>query len=124
MTWTGKHFTEDEMRCHCGCRRVEMAPEFIDKLEQLRIEYGRPMAVTSGFRCLEHNAAVGGAEHSAHVTGQAADFNIPSQRDADRLIELAYKHGFGGKGVRLHGHVSGWMIHLDTLDRSAIWTYP
>jgi uncharacterized protein YcbK (DUF882 family) len=123
MDWTWKHFTEDELRCHC-CRRIAMDAAFMDRLEQLRIEYNQPMTPTSGFRCADHNEAVGGKEHSGHLTGQAADFHVTSQRDLDRLLGLGYKHGFGGKGIRSHGHVSGWMLHLDTLDRHALWTYP
>lgn len=36
----------------------------------------RPM-VSSGYRCPALNAAVGGAENSQHVTGQAVDFQVP-----------------------------------------------
>jgi uncharacterized protein YcbK (DUF882 family) len=101
-----------------------MAPEFMDLIEQLRVEYGKPMSVTSGFRCADHNASVGGEAHSAHLIGRAVDFHVTSQRELDRILELAYKHGFGGKGIRSHGHVSGWMLHLDILERRALWTYP
>ncbi len=95
----------------------------MQQLERLRIEYGQAMPISSGYRCPEHNREVGGAEHSAHMDGRAVDIAITSQRDADRLLALAYRHGMRGKGLRLHGHVSGWMIHLDTQDRDAIWTY-
>ena len=42
-------------------------------LDRLRDEWGRPIIVTSGYRCKELNAAVGGARYSQHLKGQAAD---------------------------------------------------
>lgn len=42
-------------------------------LDRLRGEWGRPIIVTSGYRCKELNAAVGGARNSQHLKGQAAD---------------------------------------------------
>ena len=42
-------------------------------LDKLRSEWGRPIIVTSGYRCKELNAAVGGARNSQHLKGQAAD---------------------------------------------------
>ena len=42
-------------------------------LDKLRSEWGRPIIVTSGYRCKELNAAVGGARYSQHLKGQAAD---------------------------------------------------
>jgi zinc D-Ala-D-Ala carboxypeptidase len=38
---------------------------------------GQPVLISSGFRCPELNAAVGGAANSAHLYGCAADFIIP-----------------------------------------------
>ena len=42
-------------------------------LDRLRSEWGRPIIVTSGYRCKELNAAVGGTRNSQHLKGQAAD---------------------------------------------------
>ena len=42
-------------------------------LDRLRGEWGRPIIVTSGYRCKELNAAVGGTHYSQHLKGQAAD---------------------------------------------------
>lgn len=43
-------------------------------LEAARDVLGVPLTVTSGFRTAAHNAAVGGAADSDHLTGLAADF--------------------------------------------------
>ena len=42
-------------------------------LDKLRDGWGRPIIVTSGYRCKELNAAVGGTRNSQHLKGQAAD---------------------------------------------------
>lgn len=43
-------------------------------LEAARTVLGVPLVVTSGYRDPTHNAAVGGASDSDHMTGLAADF--------------------------------------------------
>lgn len=45
-------------------------------LEPIRAKYGKPIRVTSGYRCKTLNRAVGGATTSQHVTGEAADLDV------------------------------------------------
>ena len=45
------------------------------KLELVRIALGRPIIITSGYRCPALNARVGGAANSAHTRGLAVDFH-------------------------------------------------
>lgn len=42
-------------------------------LNPIRAKYG-PVKITSGFRSLEHNVAVGGVGGSQHCNGEAVDF--------------------------------------------------
>lgn len=42
-------------------------------LQPIRDAYGKPIKVTSGFRCRKLNQAVGGSPSSAHMRGYAAD---------------------------------------------------
>lgn len=42
-------------------------------LDPLREAYGKPIIITSGYRCKQLNKAVGGASTSQHLTGEAAD---------------------------------------------------
>lgn len=45
----------------------------LNVLDPLREAYGKPIHVTSGYRCPKLNAIVGGSPSSDHMTGCAAD---------------------------------------------------
>ena len=47
-------------------------------LDPLREAWGQPIIVGSGYRCEALNKAVGGAAHSQHKLGQAADIHTKS----------------------------------------------
>ena len=47
--------------------------ELLEVLDDLREFYGKPIRITSGYRCTELNKLVGGSPTSAHVIGYAAD---------------------------------------------------
>jgi zinc D-Ala-D-Ala carboxypeptidase len=55
-------------------------------LQPLRDNYG-PVIVTSGYRCLELNTAIGGAVNSQHLEGKAADIHIPGMPN-DQLARI------------------------------------
>lgn len=63
-------------------------------LDPLREAWGAPVIVTSGYRCPALNKAVGGAAHSQHMYGEAADIRTVSDKPEDnmkllrKLIEL------------------------------------
>ena len=56
-------------------------------LEPARKIYGRPIIVTSGFRCTKLNNLVGGVKNSRHLTGQAADLRIESKELGRKLFD-------------------------------------
>lgn len=71
-----QHFSKDEMKCrHCGQGDVTVA--MYAALERLRAALG-PLVIRCGYRCPEHNKAVGGAPKSAHLEGRAVDLADPS----------------------------------------------
>jgi len=50
MDWNYPNFTRAEMACqHCGAEGIQ--PALMDKLQELRTAYGKPMRITSGYRC-------------------------------------------------------------------------
>lgn len=46
-------------------------------LEPVRLNYGRPVMISSGYRSLLLNHRIGGAATSQHCKGEAADFEVP-----------------------------------------------
>ena len=59
-------------------------------LDPIREAYGKPIRVSSGYRCRRLNTAVGGAKTSQHLYGEAADL-IPADGDTRRLFFLIKK---------------------------------
>ena len=56
-------------------------------LDPLREAYGKPIVVTSGYRCDELNKAVGGAKNSHHRFGMAADIHgTPNNKQENRRL--------------------------------------
>ena len=58
-------------------------------LDPLRIFYGLPIRISSGFRCPTLNKAVGGVSNSQHLRGEAADIdtgNIAANRRLAKMI--------------------------------------
>ena len=58
-------------------------------LEPVRAFYGRPLVVTSGYRCAALNAEIGGATSSQHMAGEAADFHVPGVPLEDVFAAIA-----------------------------------
>ncbi len=123
--WLWPNFTPDELRCK-ETGMLHMLPSFMDRLQALRTEYGKPMTITSGFRSDQHSAERKKKRLGPHAMGCAVDVAV-SGSDAIRLIELALQHGFTGIGVQQRGE--GRFIHLDDAPnaqhrpRPHIWSY-
>lgn len=118
----GKYFTEAEFKCrHCG--EAKMDQTFIDKLSKLRESYGKPMRISSGYRCTQHpveRVKMSGNSTGMHTTGKAADIAVEGE-EAVQLLSLALSLGFTGIGVQQKG--TGRFIHLDLRDKTTIWSY-
>ena len=74
-TQLSPHFNAREFRCSCGkSHETLLASELVDKLEQLYTALNcSKIIVTSGYRCPEHDKAVGGTSSGQHTKGTAAD---------------------------------------------------
>lgn len=60
----------------------------INVLDPLREAYGKPIRVTSGYRCARLNKVVGGVENSQHTKGQAADLQPIEYKDIDKFCKF------------------------------------
>ena len=57
-------------------------------LEPLREEYGAPIIINSGFRCMAVNQLVGGVKNSQHLKGEAADIHLPSIAAGQQIFRI------------------------------------
>lgn len=87
------NFNSKEFECSCKkCEWQYIEDSLLQKLEEVRELYGKPIRVTSGYRCPEHNKAIGGAPSSSHVSGMAADIQpvIVTLDELDELYDICY----------------------------------
>jgi hypothetical protein len=93
-------FIPEEFECQCKNKRcvgkepqMRMNPLLLQALNRVREEFKKPIIVTSGFRCPDHNKAIGGAIKSQHLQGTAADIRPASGKKEDleemRITKLA-----------------------------------
>ncbi len=113
------HFKDIEFKCKCGkCVSPKPASELLAVLELVRLKFNAPVLITSGYRCVEHNAKVGGAIHSSHLKANAADIkvkDVPPQKVYDYLDStFPDQYGLGD---------SSSFTHIDTRAIRARWSY-
>jgi uncharacterized protein YcbK (DUF882 family) len=127
------HFSRSEFACSCGCgygtRPGDVSEELLHLLERMRDELGEPIYITSGCRCIDHNAACGGIVDSAHTRGTAADIKCSgganrrkrlSGANRRKLVDTAVMHFASGIGV------AKTFVHVDVCDvlpRPSAWSY-
>ena len=85
-----EHFTVEEFERSSTADRlgiINQVPESlipnlralcVEVLEPLRAFAGKPIVISSGYRCPALNQAVGGVPQSQHLRGEAADLHLPS----------------------------------------------
>lgn len=119
IDWSKYNFTKSEFACKgtkCCGGSAPINKVLVESLQKLRESLGRPIFVTSGFRCHIHNLAVDGSINSKHCQGLAAD--IKSTCSTKELLDEIKKIPEfinGGIGVYdnfihvdVRGHLSRW----------------
>lgn len=104
------HFRRSEFACKCGCgfglNSDDVSIDLIKRLEEIRAHFGKPVFITSACRCAKHNRSVGGASHSQHLLGTAADIIVRDVSPADVYNYVSSHYSNGGTGkYRLFTHV-------------------
>lgn len=85
-------------------------------LQPLREAWGKPIRITSGYRCSKLNKAVGGVGTSAHLYGWAADCQPSNDRDFEMFKDFVAAF-VKGTGIRFdqiieeHSASSRW-VHI------------
>lgn len=111
-----QNFHLREIECRCGkCPITLIDLEHIERLEQLRKIYQKPIHIHSAFRCPEYNISVGGTKNSQHCLGLATDIHIDGV-DTYALYSTSTEI-FDGVGVY------DSFVHVDSRGQEARWDF-
>ena len=112
------HFKVREFACKDGADAVLVAPRLVMVLETLRSRFQKPVTIHSGYRAPEYNRSpqVGGAPHSQHCYGTAADISIPGVTPATvARCARELMPDWGGVGIYKT------FTHIDVREKKADW---
>ena len=101
------------------CSSTQIDDKLVEYLQNIRTHFGKPLYITSGYRCETHNKSVGGAVGSRHSKGQAADIYI----DGVKPAEIAkYAESIGVLGIGLYEtNADGFFVHIDSRTTKSFW---
>ena len=110
-TQLSEHFKVREFYCRDGSDPVFIDTELVDILEKIRVHFGKPVTITSGYRTAAHNRSVGGAAYSQHLYGRAADIRVQGI-PVEQLAAYAETclPGTGGIGTTIFYVVGGGLM--------------
>ena len=115
------NFKSTEFDCHGSgcCTQTKVDEKLVELLQKIRDHFGKPVQVSSAYRCETHNKSVGGATGSRHKSGEAADIYISGVKPA----EIAkYAESIGILGIGLYEtDVDGHFVHIDTRTTKSFW---
>lgn len=115
------NFRSTEFDCHgvgcCNETLVDM--QLVEYLQKIRDHFGKPIIISSGYRCERHNRSVGGATASKHKAGMAADIMIAGVSPSE---VAKYAESIGVKGIGLYETAKdGYFVHIDTRASKSFW---
>ena len=123
-----EYFTVTEFECSCkscqekGGSGFNMNSKVVDRLDQARSLAGCPFIIRSGYRCKEHNLAIGGRVGSSHIRGLAVDIAYNGSRQLYQIVNALLMVGFCRIGISK----TGKFVHADmdiAKAQNVIWQY-
>ena len=109
------NFAHGELVCPC-CGIGIRNDTLVYLLEAIRNHFDKPVRITSGNRCVDHNGMVGGSPKSQHITGNAADIAVEGVSPTEvyeYCCDLIRDRGGAG--------LYRWHVHIDTRGKKARW---
>ena len=111
--WDGiQYFSRKEFACKCGryCDGypAQMQRGIVELADRARADLKGPGYISSGLRCSQHNANVGGVSNSRHLTGKAIDLRIEG-KTARQTLAWAQKQ----PQVRYAYAIDANFVHMD-----------
>lgn len=111
------YFTDSELACKC-CGAQGCAPDAVAALNELRSAYGRPLTLTSAYRCREHPAEASKSSPGQHHAGTAFDIRVTDGAMAYRVMQLAFAMGWHGIAL------GNGFVHVDRRAGTPVtWRY-
>ena len=113
-----ENFRSTEFACKCGrCKTALVDDVLVAQLQAIRNHFGKPVNITSGYRCAAHNKAVGGDPNSSHMQGMAADVVVTGVKPGE-VAKFAESMGI----VRVGLYDS--FVHIGSGDVKRFWLGP
>ena len=79
-----EHFRVYEFACTDGSDPVFLSQALVDILENIRVHFGQPVHINSGYRTVSYNAGISGSsKKSQHCSGLAADIRVDGHTPAE-----------------------------------------
>lgn len=116
-----EHFTVSEFICHGSgcCTEGKVDKKLVEILQNIRDHFGKPVYISSAYRCPAWNKKVGGVSGSYHLYGQAADIKV---RDIAPAEVAKYAESIGVLGIGLYEtDADGHFVHVDTRTSKSYW---
>jgi len=120
-----EHFKYEECKCPC-CDRIKIVPGFyrhMELLEKMRMKVDFPIIINSGYRCPDHNVAIGGAPKSWHMLF-ATDIRPAWMPKEDENAWIEKLHAMHETALELNfGGIGRYetFIHLDLRPEKTRW---
>ena len=115
------NFKSTEFDCHgkgC-CSLTYIDGKLVEYLQKIRDHFGKPVTITSAYRCQKHNKNIGGVTSSYHTKGMAADIVVS---DIAPLEVAKYAESIGILGIGLYEtSKDGYFVHIDTRTTKSFW---
>ena len=109
------NFKAGEFFCKCGkCEDQHIHMGHVQKLQEFRESLGKPITITSAYRCIVHNKNVGGSPRSQHVAGTATDIVVRGMTPSEVADKCEHFDGLGRYNT---------FTHLDSRGVKARWDF-
>lgn len=112
--YLAKNFKVKEFKCKDGSDKILIDHYLVYFLQLIRNHFNKAVNINSGYRTDSYNKKVGGATHSQHLQGAAADIHI---NGVTPLQIAQFAEFINMKGIGLYTTFT----HVDTRSNKSFW---
>lgn len=112
------NFKVSEFACRDGSDAILVAPRLVMVLQSIRSHFAAAVTINSAYRTPDYNARKGGAAHSQHCYGTAADITVRGKTPAQvAAYAREIMPDWGGVGI----YAKQGFTHIDVREAKADW---